>query len=102
MQALERVVELVDHRRGEAEARLVEHGQFWISHQRAIEAPSHSIAPALGATNPATALSVVVLPAPFEPSSATTLPEATRSDTSATPTTSPSRTSRCSMRRHAG
>src|ERR1700722_14998159 len=37
MQALERVVELVDHRRGEAEARLVEHKQFRLAHRRAAE-----------------------------------------------------------------
>jgi len=44
---------------------------------------------ALGRTSPAMALSVVVLPAPFEPSSATIWPSPTASETSATPTRSP-------------
>ena len=38
---------------------------------------------------PAMALSVVVLPAPLEPSSATTEPAGTSSETSATPMRSP-------------
>ena len=47
------------------------------------------IAPAWARTSPDMALSVVVLPAPFEPSSATTPPAGTRSETSATPIRSP-------------
>src|SRR5580704_10394716 len=42
------------------------------------------------------ALSVVVLPAPLDPSKATIWPRSTRSEMSATPTRSPYRTSRCS------
>src|SRR5262249_50195278 len=42
------------------------------------------------------ALSVVVLPAPLEPSKATICPRVTRNDTSAMPMRSPYRTSRCS------
>jgi hypothetical protein len=45
--------------------------------------------PPLGRTSPAMQLSVVVLPAPFEPSSATIEPRFTSSETSATPTRSP-------------
>jgi hypothetical protein len=45
--------------------------------------------PPLGRTSPAMQLSVVVLPAPFEPSSATIAPGFTSSETSATPTRSP-------------
>src|SRR5690348_1536528 len=45
-------------------------------------------------TSPAMALSVVVLPAPLEPSKATICPRVTRSETSATPIRSPYRTSR--------
>jgi ABC-type branched-subunit amino acid transport system ATPase component len=47
------------------------------------------IEPAATGISPAMALSVVVLPAPLEPSSATTAPSGTVSDTSATPIRSP-------------
>jgi hypothetical protein len=43
--------------------------------------PSNAIRPARGGVNPSTARSVVVLPAPFAPSNATTSPAATSSDT---------------------
>jgi hypothetical protein len=54
-----------------------------------IDSPHHSIDPPLGCTKPAMALSVVVLPEPLEPSSATMAPSSTRSETSATPMRSP-------------
>ena len=48
-----------------------------------------SLAGPLAGTTPAMAFSVVVLPAPLEPKSATMLPCGTSSDTSATPIRSP-------------
>ena len=51
--------------------------------------PWNSTLPADTGTMPATAFRVVVLPAPLEPSSATTEPFGTSSETSATPIRSP-------------
>ena len=45
--------------------------------------PANVMLPALAGMSPAMALSVVVFPAPLEPSSATTLPAGTSSETSA-------------------
>ena len=51
--------------------------------------PANSTVPFEAVAMPAMAFSVVVLPAPLEPSSATTEPAGTSSETSATPIRSP-------------
>ena len=63
---------------GDAGAR-----ERWAGGRRS-RSPSSVIAPASGAISPAMRDSVVVLPAPFAPSRATTSPAATRSDRSRT------------------
>ncbi len=55
----------------------------------AMFSPSKVTVPADARAMPATAFKVVVLPAPLEPSNATTAPLGTSSETSATPIRSP-------------
>ena len=57
---------------------LIRNGCRWVT-----GSPSKWISPREGRTSPMMVLSVVDLPAPFRPSSATTSPEETRNDTSA-------------------